>query len=531
MKKGLFAVCIAAVTALQTVFWCAFAESSDASCNDEIERLFAQNMSGRGVSGFYDGLTLGGSDWTAFCRARLYKNEDSAEFVELAKRSADDMINGGGFVAPTEKQRSAIVLSAFGECPRELINAAAYCSPDLDKQGLNAWIWGLIAANCSGLEAGDEALYTRLELAGRIIESRLADGGFSLRGESADADVTASAVFALAPLADSETIKEALDGAVSALSAIQLEHGGFLSLGTETCESTAQAVIAFTAAGIADERLDGAVCALQKFRCEDGGYAHTVGGRSDKMSSAQALQAFCALELSRSGERLFDRSEKSAGESADSGANNTQSAVSPPNSGKFSGFHIKLIISLLLGAAALAALVLGLVKRKKSAPAAAAVLAVLAGGVWLLNIQTPDEYYSQVPQNGITVHISVDCKKALPYLDSIDESVNPRSVIPEDGIIIPLCEVAAAEGATAFDALVEAARLEKIRVDYSGSAYGVYVRGIGFVCEFGFGSESGWTYRVNGSVPQESAGAYTLSEGDFVEFIYTCELGRDTEDL
>lgn len=64
-----------------------------------------------------------------------------------------------------------------------------------------------------------------------------------------------------------------------------------------------------------------------------------------------------------------------------------------------------------------------------------------------------------------------------------------------------------------------------MRVDYVGSSYGVYVRGIGFVYELGFGSESGWTYRVNGEYPSVSVGAYTLSDGDTVEFVYTCELG------
>ena len=123
------------------------------------------------------------------------------------------------------------------------------------------------------------------------------------------------------------------------------------------------------------------------------------------------------------------------------------------------------------------------------------------------------------------MRVGADCAGVLDRLGDIDESVNPLSVIPEDGIILPLDEVSLREGATAFDALIEAARAKRVRVDYVGSSYGIYVRGIGFVYEFGFGSESGWTYRVNGAVPQMSAGAYELSEGDLVEFIYTCELG------
>ena len=112
----------------------------------------------------------------------------------------------------------------------------------------------------------------------------------------------------------------------------------------------------------------------------------------------------------------------------------------------------------------------------------------------------------------------------------IDEVVNPASVIPADGVVIPACEVSVPEGGTAFDALTAAARAEKVRVDYTGSSYGVYVSGIGYIYEFGFGSLSGWMYRVNGEFPNVSAGNYVLSEGDAVEFVYTCDLGADVGD-
>lgn len=524
MIKRIWAVCAAVFIALQTVFCSAAAVAPDLA-----EELFALNMSERGGDGFYDGLTLGSADWTAFCRGRLYGAENSSEFVGSALRSAEELVNSESFVAPTELQRAALVLSAFGSCPRELINAAAYRNADLDKQGLNAWIWALAAANCSGLEADDTALYTRLQLAGSVAARQLSDGGFALRGESADVDVTASAIIALAPLADNESVREALDKAVSALSELQLKNGGFLSLGNETCESAAQAVIAFTAAGVDDERLDNAVSALLSYRLEDGGFAHEPNGKTNKTAAAQALQAFTALALRERGELLFDAPKNA--EREEPAANAAESTESIPDTAAgFTGFHIKLIISAALGGVGIAALIAAAAKRGKSAAVIGGVLAILSGAVWLLNIRTPDEYYAQTThENGITVSVGAECTAVLPRLGDVDERVNPLSVIPEDGIILPLGEVTLPKGATPFDALVEAARAEKIRVDYTGSFYGVYVRGIGFVYEFGFGSESGWTYRVNGSPPQTSAGAYTLSEGDVVEFVYTCELGKYVE--
>lgn len=544
MKQTIKAVCIAVIIAVQTVFCItAGAETADkADYSDIVRELFSLNMNERGVDDFYDGLRLGNADWTVICRARLYDSdngsENSSEFVEGALNSARELVNSEGFTVPTELQRTAAVLSAFGECPRELINAAAYCNTDLDRQGMNAWIWALTAANCSALEPDDTAVYTRLRLAREIISRQLSDGGFALRGSSADADITAAAITALAPLCDDESVSKSLDKAVAALSALQLENGGFPSLGNETSESASQAIIAFTAVGIDDERLDGAVAALMRFRRDDGGFAHMADGKTDKTASVQALQAFTALELRERGERLFDKPvdnvrEPEIDDAPERISNETSEELSAEilkeqseneKTVALTGFHIKLIISAALGVIGIAVLITAVRRRGKNI-AVGIVLLILSGAVWLLNIRTPGEYYAQTSQNGITVSVGAECISALGHIADIDESINPLSVIPEDGILLPLEEISLSEGATAFDALVEAARARKLRIDYTGSSYGVYVRGIGYVYEFGFGSESGWTYRVNGSFPQMSAGAYELSEGDTVEFVYTCKLG------
>lgn len=552
MKKLISAVCIAVFFAVQTAF------CNAAAPPEIIDELFALNMTERGAESFFDGLQLGNADMTAFCYGRLYGAEGTViannadAFTQSAKRAADELVNSESFVTPTELQRTAVLLSAFGECSRELINAASYSNPNLDKQGLNAWIWALTAANCSGIEPDDGAVYTRSRLAEELIGRQLEDGGFALRGTAADADITAAAITALAPLGDNENVQSALDKAVCALSAIQLENGGFTSLGAETSESTAQAIIAFTAAGVSDERLDRAVSALLRFRTEDGGFAHEPDGKPNKMAASQALQAFTALELSKRGERLFDKPQAVEGTGSLTSEAPETSNISefpeipeksdisdmPESSAEtagiadkngLTGFHIKLIISGALAAVGLTLVIAGIARRKKRAVITGTAVLILSGAVWLLNIRTPAEYYAQTTENAITVRVGADCSDASANLGDIDESVNPLSVIPEDGVILPLGEVGLPEGATAFDALIEAARASRVRVDYVGSSYGVYIRGIGFVYEFGFGSGSGWTYRVNGEVPQMSAGAYELSDGDTVEFVYKCEPGQYRE--
>lgn len=175
-------------------------------------------------------------------------------------------------------------------------------------------------------------------------------------------------------------------------------------------------------------------------------------------------------------------------------------------------------------------LVAAIIRRKKLLIPGAVLLAAVCGGVWLLDIRTPSEYYAQEVTGGMEVTFSADCKSVLGRMDTIDPSVNQPSVIPPDGVVIGECTLSLPEGSSAFDALITAARQQQVRVDYTGSSWGTYVRSIGYISEFGFGELSGWMYRVNGEFPQVYAGEFTLHEGDVVEFVYTCDLGGDVGD-
>lgn len=71
-------------------------------------------------------------------------------------------------------------------------------------------------------------------------------------------------------------------------------------------------------------------------------------------------------------------------------------------------------------------------------------------------------------------------------------------------------------GATAYDALVATGA----GINARSTAMGVYVAAINGYAEKDQGGESGWKYAVNGSYPNYSAGAYTLSDGDAVTWVY-----------
>ena len=73
------------------------------------------------------------------------------------------------------------------------------------------------------------------------------------------------------------------------------------------------------------------------------------------------------------------------------------------------------------------------------------------------------------------------------------------------------------EGMTVFDVLAETG----LSYNAESSAFGVYVSAVGGLAEGDHGSQSGWTYSVNGEVVMVSASARTVQPGDVVKWFYT----------
>lgn len=531
----LLAVCTALFMAVQT----AFSAPAEFGWEDRAQECFGYFMRQRGAEDFWDGLDSGTTDWAAYCYARLYGADGAEEYAQSVERHVGELYSAGGFVRPTEYQRAAICITVTGGNPSLAARLGAFGCEILDRQGFNAYIWALIALNVTGIQPPEGAANTADTLTEYLIAHQHADGSFALMGDGGDVDITAAAVYALAGT-DSPGAAEAVQRGADWLAGFD----SYSTMGVRNCESTAQAVIALSAAG-RRESAEKAAAQLEEYRREGGGYAHLPDGEVNQMATAQTLEAFTALALAERGGSLFGKYSGAAAEP--DGAESTpesaeiptltaestaESGIQPGNTaqGGLTGTHIRIIISAVLGAAAVACGILFAFRRKKALIPAAALLAALAGGVWLLDIRTPEEYYSESGGGPVRVTVLAECSTVLSHMDIIDPAVNPPEVVPEDGVIIARCEVSLPEGATAFDALAAAARKQRVRVDYTGSAYGTYVRGIGYVSEFGFGELSGWMYTVNGEFPDVSVSDRVLESGDAVEFRYTCDLGRDVGD-
>lgn len=160
------------------------------------------------------------------------------------------------------------------------------------------------------------------------------------------------------------------------------------------------------------------------------------------------------------------------------------------------------------------------------------IIALLISGT---NIQSVDEYYlthiDDITPESDTVKISIVCNTVFNNADMLDPALKDGGYFPDDGIILPETEYVLREGDTVFDILDRAVRYNKIQMEYQGAEHNgyksAYIRGISYLYEFSCGPLSGWMYKVDGEYPSYGCSKYKLRDGQKIEWIYTCNLGKD----
>ena len=304
------------------------------------------------------GTTL--ADWYVLGLSRSGAEEDYASYRFALARAVEERYKTSGRLdlsKATEWHRIILSMLASGGNPKkagirgqiDLVADGIYNRADnegngiLGKQGINGYIWGLIALDSCFYAVPEEAFYTREELLLNILNRQNADGGWSLSGDRSDVDMTAMALQALAPYKNSEQVYSyqnkklypdgktvekkvytCIEEALCFLSEEQQEDGGYASEGIPNSESTAQVLLALCALGMdplkekdfiknGNTVLEG----ILKYRNADGGFLHSLAdssenqaslaARSDGMAGAQALNGLTALlRLWRNQRRLCD---------------------------------------------------------------------------------------------------------------------------------------------------------------------------------------------------------------------------------
>ena len=123
--------------------------------------------------------------------------------------------------------------------------------------------------------------------------------------------------------------------------------------------------------------------------------------------------------------------------------------------------------------------------------------------------------------------LSIECSTILDNMKDLDEE--KVELVPEDGVIFAKKEVEFKEGESVFDVLKRETKNNKIHMEFVDTPMynSAYIEGINNLYEFDCGNLSGWMYKVNDWFPNYGCSRYQLKDGDVVEWVYTCDLGRD----
>lgn len=126
-----------------------------------------------------------------------------------------------------------------------------------------------------------------------------------------------------------------------------------------------------------------------------------------------------------------------------------------------------------------------------------------------------------------TCTLSVRCDTILNKIEWIDsEKVD---IVPKDGVIFTERTVTFYEGESVFNLLLREMKKNKIHMEFVNTPIynSAYIEGIANLYEFDCGELSGWMYKVNDWFPNYGCSRYQLKAGDRVEWVYTCDLGKD----
>ena len=254
-----------------------------------------------------------GSEWSIIAIARSSLG-DGPEAQAVFGRYRDELRlkvkKAGGILdpeRPTDNARAAIAAKMIGDDPSD-VEGYDLLKPLEDvetvrQQGINAEIWALIASSVCGRDLTAAETYRQ-----DIIKMQLDSGAVSFDGTTADVDITAMAVQALAPFKnEDDRAIESVDLAMSWLESMQEEDGGF-----GNAESTAQVILALDALG---EDPAGAESFNDKERDlyrglmayhVPGGFCHKDEDEADGMATEQALCALDAIVLATNGMSFYE---------------------------------------------------------------------------------------------------------------------------------------------------------------------------------------------------------------------------------
>lgn len=250
-------------------------------------------------------------DWKAFTLARDGKTVPKSYGEQIRKyvseyETTQALENALGSI--TSVERMVIGLTAAGYDASSVVGhnlvASIYNNPKFKEDGINTYIYGLLALDTKPYNVPSDAINSRDHIVSWITQSQLADGSFCYAPEwGSDIDLTAMAIQALAPYYSRTDVKTSVDKALAWLSQIQLANGGYESWGSESSESLSQVICALVSLGKNPEeetdfiKSNGTLMThlLTFYDKENGGFKHSAEGTVDfNYATPQAAYALVA---------------------------------------------------------------------------------------------------------------------------------------------------------------------------------------------------------------------------------------------
>ncbi len=261
-----------------------------------------------------------GGEWSVIGLARAEAQVPDGYFegycqnLENYLRQQDGVLHERKY---TEYSRVVLALTAIGEDPRDVAGYDVLAPlGDFEKvvwQGINGPIFALLALDSGNYEVpvceGAAVQATRELYIEYILERQLADGGFSLTGDASDPDITGMVLQAFAKYQDRPDVAAATEQALSCLSALQNDQGGYGSWGVDNLESSAQVLNALCELNIdptADSRFikngNTVLDDLLRYYEPGAGFRHASEGQSSSgMSTEQGLYTLANYQRRQAG--------------------------------------------------------------------------------------------------------------------------------------------------------------------------------------------------------------------------------------
>ena len=132
-----------------------------------------------------------------------------------------------------------------------------------------------------------------------------------------------------------------------------------------------------------------------------------------------------------------------------------------------------------------------------------------------------------VGDDAFTVTLSVRCDLILQNMNLLKK--DKHELVPADGVLFPATVVTAYEGESVFNVFQREMKQARIHMSFRNTPIynSAYILDVNNLYEFDVGELSGWMYKVNGWFPNYGCSRYQLQPGDVIEWVYTCDLGRD----